>query len=112
MSSWFDDPFMDEMDRMVRQLLSDETAQEETEQEQRREEEEPDEIIDGKKSITYILNAPGFEKDDFLVSLQDREIEVKTGEFMIKKKLPALVKPKTAVSSYRNGILSITVKKA
>ncbi|MDV3244388.1 MAG: Hsp20/alpha crystallin family protein [Nitrososphaerales archaeon] len=70
-----------------------------------------DEIIERKDSMVYILNAPGYEEGQLLVSVLEDEVEVKAPDFMIKKPLPSRVNPASASCKYRNGVLSVTVKK-
>jgi len=72
---------------------------------------DPDEIITGPKEITYLLEAPGYEPDDFLVSVFDDAIEVKTREFMRRKKLGSTVYPESAATTYKNGVLSVRMKR-
>ncbi len=72
---------------------------------------EPDEVIVGSKEITYLLEAPGYTPDDFLVSVFDDTIEVKTGEGMWRKELGSTVFPESAVTTYRNGVLSVRMKR-
>ncbi len=72
---------------------------------------ERDELIERGDSFNYILNAPGYEEGQLLVSVLDDEISVKTPDFVAKKSLPSRVDADSAVSKYRNGVLSVTVKK-
>jgi HSP20 family molecular chaperone IbpA len=70
-----------------------------------------DELIEGKDRLTYILNAPGYQKDDLLVSVLDSEIEVKGPDFIARKRLPGRVDPDSAKSTYVNGVLSVTLER-
>jgi HSP20 family molecular chaperone IbpA len=76
-----------------------------------RTEEEPDEVIEGNDRITYVLNAPGYSRDDFRVSVLDDSVEVKTKDFLRRRGLGTTVEPETAETTYRNGVLSVTVRK-
>jgi HSP20 family molecular chaperone IbpA len=77
-----------------------------------RPESEPDEVIAGNDRITYLLNAPGYNRDDFLVSVLDDSVEVKTKDFLRRRVFGTTVEPETAETTYRNGVLSVTVRKA
>ena len=70
-----------------------------------------DELIEGRDRLTYILNAPGYGKDDLRVSVLEDEIEVKGPDFIAKKRLPGRVEPDSAKSTYVNGILSVTLER-
>ncbi len=70
-----------------------------------------DEIIEREDSVVYILNAPGYEEGQLLVSVSDDEVEVKAPDFIVKKPLPSRVDPTSASSKYRNGVLSVEMKK-
>lgn len=71
----------------------------------------PDELIDGKEKLTYILNAPGYEKDQLRVSVLPDSLEVKGPDFLVRRELPHSADPDTARSKYLNGVLSVTVAK-
>ena len=72
---------------------------------------EPDEVIVGRKEVAYLLHAPGYDSNDFLVSLSDDSIEVKTNDFIRRKMLGSMVYPESAVTTYRNGVLSVRMKR-
>ena len=72
---------------------------------------EPDEIILGPREITYLLEVPGYKPEDFLVSVLDDTIEVKTSGFILRRKLGSTVYPESAATTYRNGILSVRMKR-
>ncbi len=72
---------------------------------------EPDEVIVGRKEVAYLLHAPGYDSNDFLVSVYDDSIEVKTNDFIRRKMLGSKVHPESAVTTYRNGVLSVRMKK-
>jgi hypothetical protein len=70
-----------------------------------------DEVILGKKVVTYLLYASGRDLHDFTVTAREGEIEIKTSEFTLKKSLTATVDPATARATYRNGVLSLKVRR-
>lgn len=70
-----------------------------------------DEVIVGKDRITYILHAPGYSKEEFLVSVLDDSVEVKTKDFLRRRSLSKPVEPGSAETTYRNGVLSVNVKR-
>ena len=72
---------------------------------------EPDEVIAGAKEVAYLLQAPGYDSEDFLVSVYDDSLEVKTRDFIRRKMLGAKVHPESAVRTYRNGVLSVRMKR-
>jgi len=72
---------------------------------------QPDEVLDGRDSVTYILHAPGHELSDFDVSIAGGEINVTAEGVNLSRRLPARVDGSSAVTDYRNGILSVRVKK-
>jgi HSP20 family molecular chaperone IbpA len=74
--------------------------------------EHPDEVIEGRERITYILHAPGYTEEQLRVSVRSREIEVATPDFTRRTPLHSSVDPATAKSQFRNGVLSVSVKKA
>ncbi len=73
---------------------------------------EPDEVIVGRETVTYLLNAPGYDREDFLVSVREDSVEVKTKDFLRRRGLGTTVEPDTAETTYRNGVLSVNVRKA
>ena len=72
---------------------------------------EPDEVIVGREDLAYLLHAPGYDSNDFLVSVSDDSIEVKTNDFIRRKMLGSMVHPESAVTIYRNGVLSVRMKR-
>jgi len=72
---------------------------------------EPDEVVLGRDDVTYLLHAPGYDSNDFLVSVYDDSIEVKTNEFIRRKMLGSGVHPESAVTTYRTGVLSVRMKR-
>ncbi len=77
-----------------------------------RTEAEPDEVIAGEEWVTYLLNAPGYDREDFLVSVLDDSVEIKTKDFLRRRSLGTPVLPETAETTYRNGVLSVKVRSA
>ena len=72
---------------------------------------EPDEVIVGREEVAYLLHAPGYDSNDFLVSVSDDSIEVKTKDFIRRKMFGSIVHPESAVTTYRNGVLSVRMKR-
>lgn len=101
---------LEDMLRLAEQLFN-ESAQLTPVPARQAQEVEPDELIEGRDRFTYILNAPGYEQDQLLVSVLEDEIDVKAPDFALKKHLSGRVDPGTAESKYRNGVLSVTVRK-
>jgi HSP20 family molecular chaperone IbpA len=97
----------EEMMRLAESLIGGQTVRQTT----RAAPQPQDEMIEGRDRLTYILNAPGYEKDDLRVSVQEDELEVKGPDFIVKKKFPGRVEPDTAKSSYVNGVLSVIVER-
>ena len=77
-----------------------------------RQKEDLDEVIDGRDRLTYVLQAPERSEADFRVKVERDELGVSAPGIEISRRLPSPVDPKTAVTSYRNGVLSVSVKKA
>ncbi len=77
-----------------------------------RTEEEPDEVITGKDRMTYLLNAPGYTQEDFLVSVLDDAVQVKTPDFLRRRGFGTRVDPASAKTTYRNGVLSVEIRRA
>lgn len=106
----FDRVFQD-MIRLTERLFESQqsswTEEAQTEQEQA----DRDELIERGDSFEYVLNAPGYREGQLLVSVEEREIEVKAPDFLVRKALPSEVDPDTAASEYRNGVLSVRVRK-
>jgi HSP20 family molecular chaperone IbpA len=70
-----------------------------------------DELILGSENVTYLLYAAGRELEDFSISAGEEELEVRTREFTVRKALGARVDPTGARASYRNGVLSVKMKR-
>lgn len=108
------DDFFEEFFKLARQIFAQSAgwSGHQSESESRAvQRSEPDEVIIGPKEITYLLEAPGYTPDDFLVSIFDDTIEVKTREYMWRKELGSTVYPESAVTTYRNGVLSVRIKR-
>jgi len=103
------DSMLDDMLRLAERLFSDSLQPVQTREVQK--EAEPDELIEGADRFTYILNAPGYQQGQLLVSVLEDEIDVKGPDFALKKHLSGRVDPDTAKSRYVNGVLSVTVEK-
>ena len=73
---------------------------------------EPDEVIVGRKEVAYLLHAPGYDLNDFLVSVDEDSLEVKTNDFIRRKMLGSRVHPESAATTYRNGVLSVRMKRS
>jgi len=70
-----------------------------------------DELIEGDDEVTYLLHLPSEEGEPTEVSVSEDAIEV-TGSGMHKKRsLPSRVDPKSAKKEFRNGILSVRMRK-
>ena len=74
--------------------------------------ETPDEVIEGSHRVTYILHAPGYTEEQLRVDVSDTKIEVSAPDFTRTVPLRSRVEPQTATRQFRNGVLSVSVKKA
>ncbi len=72
---------------------------------------EPDEVIVGSRQVAYLLQAPGYEPSDFAVSVDGDSLEIKTKDFVRRKMLGSRVRPDSAAVTYRNGVLSVRMKR-
>lgn len=80
-----------------------------------REEREPlVDVIKGEESIRVVAEVPGVSKEDLRVSANENTVTIESisGETRYLKKvdLPAPVDPNTAKSTYKNGIVEISLK--
>lgn len=70
-------------------------------------------IIEGDKEVSITFEIPGVEKEDIDLNVTDDvlEIMVNTPKRKYYKlfKLPCSVKPKTAETTYKNGVLDIAI---
>lgn len=103
---------MRDLMRMAERILDQPQGASTSQPALQRQSEEDDEVIDASESVTYILHAPGYTQDQLRISVQRDEIEVKTPDFMRRRRLTAQVDPDTVESKYLNGVLSVRVKKA
>jgi len=73
-------------------------------------------IIEEEDVIKVIIDMPGVEKEDIKVEATERTVTVSAerGERKYYKKvnLPKPIIPETARAQYKNGVLTITMKKA
>jgi HSP20 family protein len=71
-------------------------------------------IIKGSDELRVVAEVPGVSKDDLRVTANEGSVTIEsvTGEPHYQKRvdLPEQVDPKTASSTYRNGILEVTFK--
>ena len=72
---------------------------------------EKDEVIQGRDRVTYVLEAPGHEAGDFSVHVEREGVEVSAHDLRVSRRLPAPVDPKTAVTRYSNGVLSVSARR-
>jgi HSP20 family protein len=80
-----------------------------------REEREPlVDVIKGSDDIRVVAELPGVNKDDLHLSADDNSVTIEsvTGEPRYRKvvDLPEPVDPKTATSTYKNGVLEVALK--
>jgi hypothetical protein len=71
-----------------------------------------DELILGIEDVTYLLFAADRQLGDFAVSAREDELEVKTSDFTVRKPLGVRVDPTGAQTAYRNGVLSVKLKRS
>ena len=71
-------------------------------------------IIKGEGELRIIAEVPGVSKEDLRVSASENSITIEsvTGQQKYHKRvdLPDIVDPKTAKSTYKNGILEVSFK--
>jgi HSP20 family protein len=71
-------------------------------------------VIKGEGEIRVIAEVPGVAKEDLKVSADENSVTIEslTGEQRYHKRidLPEIVDPKTAKSTYKNGILEVSFK--
>lgn len=72
-------------------------------------------VLEEDKEITIVAQLPGAKKEDIDVHVTETQttISVDTEEHSYHKKLqlPAIVDPKSAKTSYKNGVLQIKLRK-
>ncbi len=73
-------------------------------------------VIEEDDVIKVIIDMPGVEKEDINVEATERTITVSAEReerrYFKRVTLPKPVRPETARAQYKNGVLTITVKKA
>ncbi len=71
-------------------------------------------VIDQKDAYEVVVELPGDEKDDLRLHATDDSLEIKTEvgtKFFKVVTFDVPVKPETAKATYKNGVLSVTIKK-
>lgn len=71
-------------------------------------------VIDQKDAYEVVAELPGVEKKDIKLHATEDSLEIKTeNEKRFYKEIPfdMPVKPETAKATYKNGVLSVTIKK-
>jgi len=71
-------------------------------------------VIKGKEELRVVAEVPGVNKEDLRVTADDSSVTIEsvTGQPRYQKRveLPEIVDPKTAKSTYKNGILEVSFK--
>ncbi len=71
-------------------------------------------VIKGKEELRVVAEVPGVNKEDLRVTADDSSITIEsvTGQPRYQKRveLPEIIDPKTAKSTYKNGILEVSFK--
>ena len=72
-------------------------------------------VLEEDKEVTILAHVPGVKKEDIDVNITETQatISVNTQEhsYYQKLQLPAIVNPKSAKTSYKNGVLQIKLQK-
>ena len=72
-------------------------------------------VIKGEEEIRVVAEVPGVAKEELKVTADENTVTIEslTGEQRYRKRidLPETVDPKTAKSTYKNGILEVSFKK-
>ena len=81
-----------------------------------REEREPlVDVLEGNEDIRVIAELPGVEKQDIRLHATERtltiSVDAKERKYHKELELPAEVDPKSARSSYKNGVLEVTLRR-
>ena len=105
------DRILEEIVRMTTRMMNPDQGANVNAERPERPTAEPDELIDGKDSVTYVLQAPGYRASDLDVSFGSGEITVRAPDFSVSKPLPEDAEISSAVTEYRNGILSVRMRK-
>ena len=69
------------------------------------------EIIERADCVVAVLDIPGREASELMVSLDEEEMRVEGPGLGVRAPLPCLVDPLGLSSEYRNGILSVKIMK-
>lgn len=82
-----------------------------------REEREPlVDVLEGDREITVIAELPGVDKQDISINATERalniSVDTKERKYHKELELPDEVDPASARSSYKNGVLEITLRRA
>ncbi len=70
-----------------------------------------DELILGDDFVTYIINLPGRALEGFTLVAGESEIELTSGDFRVRKRLGVRVDGDDAITEYRNGVLSVRLRR-
>ena len=95
-------------ERLFEQAQGTQLSQAETVQEAR----PVDELISGKDAATYILEVPGHETGKINATVAGDRLALKGPGISIVKTLPWKADPSTAVTTCRNGVLSVRLRRA
>ncbi|HEX2614463.1 MAG TPA: archaeal heat shock protein Hsp20, partial [Nitrososphaera sp.] len=72
-------------------------------------------VIKGENELRMVAEVPGVNKEDLRLSADENSLTIEsvTGQPRYRKKieLPEAIDPKTAKSSYKNGILEVSFKR-
>ena len=72
-------------------------------------------LIETNEEIFVTVNIPGIEKEDIVLNVTDDSLEIIVNAFNLKyhktHELPCDVKPKETISSYKNGVFDIILKR-
>ena len=72
-------------------------------------------IIEGDKEVSITFEIPGVKKEDIGLNVTDDALEIMVDTIKRKYykhfKLPCSVKPKTAETTYKNGVLDVVMKR-
>jgi HSP20 family protein len=72
-------------------------------------------VISGSEDITVVVELPGVNKEDLRLNADNYSITLEStaGERLYRKKieLPEEIEPNTGKSTYKNGILEVSLKR-
>jgi HSP20 family protein len=70
-------------------------------------------VIEEKDKVRVIMELPGVERDEIVVNAEDKElfisVDTESRKFSKNIDLPCRVRSESAIASYKNGVLSITM---